>query len=69
MALWAHAPATADPAQLDALLHGSDRPLLVIAAGPGWAVESVPAEVAVPHSLPDAVAILVAAARPLVGHT
>jgi hypothetical protein len=69
VAIWAHAPATADPAQLDGLLRGPNRPLLVVAAGPGWRPETLPDEVVVPGSLGQAVRLLVDASRPQVGHT
>ncbi|HEX2772477.1 MAG TPA: MerR family transcriptional regulator, partial [Micromonosporaceae bacterium] len=34
--VWSHAPATGDPAQFGPLLSLPHRPLLVLAAGPGW---------------------------------
>jgi DNA-binding transcriptional MerR regulator len=40
--VWSHAPATADPAQLRALLGVRPRPLVIAAVGPGW-----------PDDLPD----------------
>jgi hypothetical protein len=58
--LWSHAPVTADPVQLTALLSGPRRPLLVLAAGPGWSVGELPAGVIRPASLPEAVALAVA---------
>jgi DNA-binding transcriptional MerR regulator len=48
--LWAHAPATGDPEQL-AGLGGTP---LVIAAGPGWPPDGLPAAVARPASLGQA---------------
>jgi hypothetical protein len=61
--LWAHAPATADPRQLDELLTGRGRPALVAVAGPGWAPDTLPPGVAVPTSLAEAVELLAAAAE------
>ncbi|GAB2964540.1 MerR family transcriptional regulator [Micromonospora polyrhachis] len=56
--IWSHAPATADPAQLTALLASPRRPLLVAAGGPGWQLADLPTEVAYPTSLDDAVALV-----------
>jgi DNA-binding transcriptional MerR regulator len=53
--VWSHAPATADPGQLSALLAVRPRPVVIAAAGPGWA--EVPAGVVRPTSLVDAVAL------------
>lgn len=53
--IWSQLPATADPAQLTALLSGAHRPMLVVAAGPGWRRETLPAEVVIPTGLADAV--------------
>ncbi|MEU8296053.1 MerR family transcriptional regulator [Micromonospora sp. NPDC048909] len=58
--LWSHSRATADPAQLDALLAAPRRPLLVLAAGPGWSTETLPAGVVHPTQLAEAVALVVA---------
>jgi len=59
--LWSHAQATADPAQLTALLTGPRRPLLVLAAGPGWRAETLPGGVRRPTALAEAVALVRAA--------
>lgn len=58
--VWAHAPSSAAPAQL------RDLPILrpsttVVAGGPGWFREELPAEVALASSLPEALRLVVAA--------
>ncbi|MFG3711009.1 MerR family transcriptional regulator [Micromonospora sp. NPDC047730] len=58
--VWSHAPATADPAQLTALLAAPRRPLLVLAAGPGWPADSLPAGVVRPLDLTEAVSLALA---------
>lgn len=58
--LWSHTRTTADPAQLTALLTGPRRPLLVLAAGPGWLADSLPAGVVRPVDLTEAVSLAVA---------
>ncbi|MGR6316604.1 MerR family transcriptional regulator [Micromonospora soli] len=58
--LWSHTPATADPHQLAALLAAPRRPLLVLAAGPGWRAETLPAGVARPVDLTEAVSLALA---------
>ncbi|MER7330801.1 MULTISPECIES: MerR family transcriptional regulator [unclassified Micromonospora] len=58
--VWSHAPATADPAQLTALLAAPRRPLLVAAAGPGWPADSLPAGVVRPVDLTEAVSLALA---------
>jgi DNA-binding transcriptional MerR regulator len=63
--VWSHAPETADPAQLGALLASPRRPLLVLAAGPGWRAGTLPAGVVRPTSLGEAVALAVAVQRSL----
>lgn len=70
--LWSHAPATADPTHLDALLSGRHRPLLVLAAGPGWsatpgwsAARLLPG-VASPADLAQAVSVAIAVVEPLI---
>jgi DNA-binding transcriptional MerR regulator len=63
--IWSHAPVTADPAQLAALLASHRRPLLVLAAGPGWRGGLLPAGVVRPASLGEAVALAVAVRRSL----
>ena len=62
--IWSQLPPTADPAQLTRLLTGPRRPLLVMAAGPGWYGVNLPAEVAVPGGLGEAAAITLAAVEP-----
>ncbi|MFK3982792.1 MerR family transcriptional regulator [Micromonospora sp. NPDC050397] len=62
--LWSHAPATADPAQLRAVLAGPRRPALLLAAGPGWRAEELPAGVDHPASLAEALALTVAVPGP-----
>ncbi|MGW3606648.1 MerR family transcriptional regulator [Micromonospora sp. NPDC005161] len=58
--LWSHTRATADPAQLSALLAAPRRPLLVLAAGPGWRAETLPSGVVRPADLTEAVSLAVA---------
>ncbi|MEU5551773.1 MULTISPECIES: MerR family transcriptional regulator [unclassified Micromonospora] len=58
--VWSHTRATADATQLSALLTVPRRPLLVLAAGPGWRAESLPAGVVRPIDLTEAVSLIVA---------
>ncbi|PWR05982.1 MerR family transcriptional regulator [Micromonospora acroterricola] len=58
--LWSHIRATADPAQLSAVLAAPRRPLLVLAAGPGWQADTLPAGVVRPIDLAEAVSLAVA---------
>ncbi|MGN9774879.1 MerR family transcriptional regulator [Micromonospora sp. H33] len=58
--VWSHTPVTADPAQLTALLATPRRPLLVLAAGPGWRADTLPAGVVRPVDLAEAVSLAVA---------
>lgn len=58
--LWSHTRATADPGQLSALLTAPRRPLLVLAAGPGWRADTLPAGVVRPVDLSEAVSLAVA---------
>ncbi len=58
--VWSQTPETADPVQLHALLTGPRRPLLVLAAGPGWRGESLPPGVLRPASLAEAVSLMLA---------
>ncbi|WBB55958.1 MerR family transcriptional regulator [Verrucosispora sp. WMMD573] len=58
--LWSQTRATADPAQLTALLTASSRPMLVLAAGPGWPARALPAGVIRPTDLTEAVSLTVA---------
>lgn len=55
--LWAHTPAAADTGQLDALLAVRPRPAVVLACGPGWPTDALPAAVATPSSLDEALTI------------
>ncbi|WP_433314978.1 MerR family transcriptional regulator [Micromonospora sp. CA-269861] len=55
--LWSHTRVTADPAQLSALLAAPRRPLLVLAAGPGWRADTLPAGVVRPVDLAEAVSL------------
>lgn len=59
--LWSHLPATAAPAQLSAVLAAPGRPVLLLAAGPGWQIETLPVGVLSPVDLSQAVALTVAA--------
>ncbi|MEV4821820.1 MerR family transcriptional regulator [Micromonospora sp. NPDC049274] len=58
--LWSHTRPTADPAQLSALLAAPRRPLLILAAGPGWRADTLPAGVVRPVDLAEAVSLAVA---------
>ncbi|MFI1195996.1 MerR family transcriptional regulator [Micromonospora sp. NPDC020750] len=58
--VWSHTRATADPAQLTVLLTSPRRPLLVLAAGPGWWADSLPAGVVRPVDLAEAVSLALA---------
>ncbi|MFG1886683.1 MerR family transcriptional regulator [Micromonospora sp. NPDC049051] len=58
--IWSHTRATADPAQLNALLAAPRRPLLILAAGPGWLADSLPAGVVRPVDLSEAVSLALA---------
>jgi MerR family transcriptional regulator, light-induced transcriptional regulator len=59
--VWSQAADTADVDQLRGLLTASGRPLLLLAGGPGWNTESLPARVVTPVSLGDAVRLAIAA--------
>ncbi|MEE6258232.1 MerR family transcriptional regulator [Plantactinospora sonchi] len=56
--VWSHTPATGDPGQLEAVRGMPRRPVLLLAAGPGWPAGALPAGVATPATLADAVALL-----------
>jgi MerR family transcriptional regulator, light-induced transcriptional regulator len=56
--VWSQTRATGDPAQLDPLLSGPNRPLLVAVAGPGWVKDDLPDEVPLLGNLSDAVRVL-----------
>ncbi|MFE9693433.1 MerR family transcriptional regulator [Micromonospora sp. NPDC005806] len=58
--LWSHTRATADPEQLSALLAAPRRPLLVLAAGPGWQADELPAGAVRPVDLTEAVSLALA---------
>ncbi|MEW2386227.1 MerR family transcriptional regulator [Micromonospora sp. NPDC047707] len=58
--IWSHTRDTAGPEQLTALLAAPRRPLLVLAAGPGWRAETLPAGVVRPVGLAEAVSLAVA---------
>ncbi|MFB6391736.1 MerR family transcriptional regulator [Polymorphospora lycopeni] len=62
--VWSHAPATARTEQLAAVLSVPRRPLLVMAAGPGWAAGPLPAGVRSPADLTEAVVLAGAVAVP-----
>lgn len=59
--LWSHSRATGDPAQLTALVTHPGRPLVIVAAGPGWRADTLPVGVAQPGSLREAVTLALAA--------
>ncbi|MFU8850942.1 MerR family transcriptional regulator [Micromonospora sp. SL1-18] len=58
--LWSHTRATAGPHQLSALLAAHRRPVLVLAAGPGWQADRLPAGVVRPMDLAEAVSLATA---------
>ncbi|WP_319461935.1 MerR family transcriptional regulator [Micromonospora sp. RTP1Z1] len=58
--VWSHTRATADPGQLSALLAAPRRPLLVLAAGPGWRADTLPAGVVRPADLAEALSLALA---------
>ena len=58
--LWSHTRTTADPHQLAALLAAPRRPLLVLAAGPGWRDDTLPGGVVRPVDLAEAVSLATA---------
>jgi DNA-binding transcriptional MerR regulator len=60
--LWSHAAATANVDELQELLTGPRRPLLVLAGGPGWNAGSLPPGVATPASLGESLRLAMAAA-------
>jgi DNA-binding transcriptional MerR regulator len=56
--LWSHRPDTASVAQVTALSGGRTRPMLLAVAGPGWRIDDLPPNVAVPTTLAEAVELL-----------
>ncbi|MEV0425108.1 MerR family transcriptional regulator [Micromonospora sp. NPDC050495] len=58
--LWSHTRTTADPHQLTALLAAPRRPLLVLAAGPGWRDDTLPGGVVRPVDLTEAISLATA---------
>ncbi|MFB9234857.1 MerR family transcriptional regulator [Plantactinospora siamensis] len=58
--VWSHDRATSDPAQLAEVLAGPHRPLLLLAAGPGWRPETLPPGVVRPGDLAQAVSLTTA---------
>jgi len=65
--VWSHAPDTADPAQLVALQDAPRRPVLILAGGPGWSVDSLPTGVVAPVSLAEALQLAQTWARRSLG--
>jgi hypothetical protein len=61
--VWSHSWDTGDPAQLVALLADPHRPQVLVAAGPGWRTEGLPAGVLRPATLTDAVSLTLAVER------
>jgi len=58
--LWAHSRDLAVPSQLVNLAGTAGHPVLLVAAGPGWAEMALPSDVERPASLSEAVALLTA---------
>lgn len=56
--LWSQLPATGQPGQLHTLMAGVRHAMLLIAAGPGWRRDALPAGAVAPNSLDDAVALV-----------
>jgi hypothetical protein len=57
--VWSQVPATASTGQLDDLLAGRPRPIMVAAAGPGWSNADLPEHVHRPASLVEALELTV----------
>jgi methanogenic corrinoid protein MtbC1 len=56
--VWSQMQQTGDPTQLDHLLTGPTRPLLVMVAGPGWVKDDLPDEIPLLGNLTDAVRVI-----------
>jgi hypothetical protein len=56
--VWSHNRATANPAQLSALLTEGNRPIIVAAAGPGWNPHRLPTGVSYPRTITEALVML-----------
>ncbi|MDG4821896.1 MerR family transcriptional regulator [Asanoa sp. WMMD1127] len=56
--LWSHAPETAHVAQLVALQEAPRRPVMIVAGGPGWTVDALPAGVIAPTTLGEALQLI-----------
>ena len=56
--VWSQMQDTGNPAQLDHLLSGPNRPLLVTVAGPGWVKDDLPDEIPLLGNLTDAVRVI-----------
>jgi methanogenic corrinoid protein MtbC1 len=56
--VWSQMPDTGRTDQLDHLLSGPNRPLLVAVAGPGWVKDDLPEEIPLLGNLTDAVRVL-----------
>ena len=56
--IWSQMPDTGGADQLDHLLSGPNRPLLVAVAGPGWVKDDLPEEIPLLGNLTDAVRVL-----------
>jgi DNA-binding transcriptional MerR regulator len=61
--VWSHAASTADPRQLRRLAAVRPRPILLAAAGPGWAERRLPAGYERPADLTAAVDLVISAVR------
>jgi DNA-binding transcriptional MerR regulator len=56
--VWSHLSDTAAVEQLTTLVGNSTRPLVLAAAGPGWQPDALPASIAVPRTLGEAVDLM-----------
>ncbi len=60
VAVWSQTGATGDPGQLVNLLTVRPRPMVIAAAGPGWSANALPAAIAKPANLAEALELALA---------